>query len=67
MDGSPDLKDVRARGGNPCLEQTLESYELCCLVLFSLTANLHLLLTPCVAGRNVSGETRIEGGFSPDA
>ncbi len=21
-----------ARGGNPCLEQTLESYELCCLV-----------------------------------
>src|SRR6266480_5010270 len=23
---------MRARGGNPCLEQTLESYELCCLV-----------------------------------
>jgi hypothetical protein len=23
---------VRAMGGNPCLEQTLESYELCCLV-----------------------------------
>lgn len=27
-----DSKDVRAQGGNPCLEQTLESYELCCLV-----------------------------------
>ena len=30
-----DLKnghDIRAAGGNPCLEQTLESYELCCLV-----------------------------------
>lgn len=25
-------KDLRAKGGNPCLEQTLESYELCCLV-----------------------------------
>jgi ribonucleoside-triphosphate reductase (thioredoxin) len=25
-------KDSRAMGGNPCLEQTLESYELCCLV-----------------------------------
>ena len=25
-------KDSRAAGGNPCLEQTLESYELCCLV-----------------------------------
>ena len=25
-------KDRRAAGGNPCLEQTLESYELCCLV-----------------------------------
>lgn len=25
-------KDKRAKGGNPCLEQTLESYELCCLV-----------------------------------
>eukprot|EP00004_Rigifila_ramosa_P020273 TRINITY_DN5254_c0_g1_i3.p1 TRINITY_DN5254_c0_g1~~TRINITY_DN5254_c0_g1_i3.p1 ORF type:complete len:478 (-),score=95.47 TRINITY_DN5254_c0_g1_i3:22-1455(-) len=31
--GSPkDNKDHRALGGNPCLEQTLESYELCCLV-----------------------------------
>ncbi|CAB4431463.1 unnamed protein product [Rhizophagus irregularis] len=28
----PDHKDTRAQGGNPCLEQTLESYELCCLV-----------------------------------
>jgi ribonucleoside-triphosphate reductase (thioredoxin) len=27
-----DYKDYRARGGNPCLEQTLEPYELCCLV-----------------------------------
>lgn len=27
----PDYKDYRALGGNPCLEQTLESYELCCL------------------------------------
>lgn len=25
-------KDRRAKGGNPCLEQTLESFELCCLV-----------------------------------
>ena len=28
----PNNKDHRALGGNPCLEQTLESYELCCLV-----------------------------------
>jgi ribonucleoside-triphosphate reductase (thioredoxin) len=28
----PDFKDYRAKGGNPCLEQTLESMELCCLV-----------------------------------
>lgn len=28
----PDYADHRARGGNPCLEQTLESYEMCCLV-----------------------------------
>ena len=27
----PDYKDHKALGGNPCLEQTLESYELCCL------------------------------------
>lgn len=38
MNGHPDegdvnhKKDARAQGGNPCLEQTLESYELCCLV-----------------------------------
>lgn len=28
----PDYKDHRAAGGNPCLEQTLESFEMCCLV-----------------------------------
>jgi ribonucleoside-triphosphate reductase len=32
MADAPDFKDHRAKGGNPCLEQTLESYELCCLV-----------------------------------
>ena len=32
MQGTPDHRDARAEGGNPCLEQTLESYELCCLV-----------------------------------
>jgi adenosylcobalamin-dependent ribonucleoside-triphosphate reductase len=32
MGRRPDFKDIRARGGNPCLEQTLEPYELCCLV-----------------------------------
>ncbi|KAL6050260.1 ribonucleoside-triphosphate reductase (thioredoxin) [Balamuthia mandrillaris] len=32
MNGVVDNKDRRARGGNPCLEQTLEPYELCCLV-----------------------------------
>ena len=31
VDG-PDHKDHKALGGNPCLEQTLESFELCCLV-----------------------------------
>ncbi|KAK9711145.1 hypothetical protein K7432_008009 [Basidiobolus ranarum] len=31
--GDPmDKRDYRAQGGNPCLEQTLESFELCCLV-----------------------------------
>lgn len=31
--GDPaNWKDVRADGCNPCVEQTLESYELCCLV-----------------------------------
>jgi ribonucleoside-triphosphate reductase len=32
MNNGPDFKDHRAEGGNPCLEQSLESYELCCLV-----------------------------------
>ena len=32
MKDPADLKDVRALGGNPCLEQTLESFEMCCLV-----------------------------------
>eukprot|EP00123_Amoebidium_parasiticum_P011213 comp20580_c0_seq1/m.26495 comp20580_c0_seq1/g.26495 ORF comp20580_c0_seq1/g.26495 comp20580_c0_seq1/m.26495 type:complete len:686 (-) comp20580_c0_seq1:533-2590(-) len=32
MNGVVDNKDWRAEGGNPCLEQTLEPYELCCLV-----------------------------------
>ncbi len=32
MKDSANFKDHRAKGGNPCLEQTLESYELCCLV-----------------------------------
>lgn len=32
MKDKPDWKDKRVMGGNPCLEQSLESYELCCLV-----------------------------------
>lgn len=32
MCAEPDYLDYRAKGGNPCLEQTLESYEMCCLV-----------------------------------
>jgi len=32
MNNGPDGKDHRAAGVNPCGEQTLESYELCCLV-----------------------------------
>jgi ribonucleoside-triphosphate reductase len=32
MNGIIDNRDSKAMGGNPCLEQTLESYELCCLV-----------------------------------
>lgn len=32
MGDSPDYRDHRVKGGNPCLEQSLESYELCCLV-----------------------------------
>ena len=32
MGDSPDYKDKKAAGVNPCGEQTLESFELCCLV-----------------------------------
>ena len=32
MIDQPDGKDYRAMGSNPCAEQTLESFELCCLV-----------------------------------
>lgn len=32
MGDRPDNKDKRVAGGNPCLEQSLESYEACCLV-----------------------------------
>lgn len=32
MNGVRDERDRRAMGGNPCLEQTLEPYEMCCLV-----------------------------------
>ena len=32
MKDSPDYKDKKASGVNPCGEQTLESFELCCLV-----------------------------------
>lgn len=32
MNNGPDNKDRRAAGANPCVEQSLESYELCCLV-----------------------------------
>ena len=32
MKNGKDKKDHRVEGGNPCLEQSLESYELCCLV-----------------------------------
>jgi len=28
----PNYRDKKAAGGNPCLEQTLESNEMCCLV-----------------------------------
>jgi adenosylcobalamin-dependent ribonucleoside-triphosphate reductase len=28
----PDYADARVEGSNPCVEQSLESYELCCLV-----------------------------------
>ena len=32
MGDPPCYSDIKAMGGNPCLEQTLESYEMCCLV-----------------------------------
>ena len=32
IDNGAGAKDLLARGVNPCAEQTLESYELCCLV-----------------------------------
>lgn len=32
MIDAPDFKDIKAAGVNPCGEQTLESFELCCLV-----------------------------------
>jgi adenosylcobalamin-dependent ribonucleoside-triphosphate reductase len=32
MNNGADYKDAKADGPNPCGEQTLESYELCCLV-----------------------------------
>jgi hypothetical protein len=32
MNGIKDYKDIKAEGCNPCAEQTLESYETCCLV-----------------------------------
>ena len=32
MGHAPDNKDLKVKGANPCLEQSLESYELCCLV-----------------------------------
>lgn len=32
MGDAPDYKDKRVAGANPCVEQSLESYELCCLV-----------------------------------
>jgi adenosylcobalamin-dependent ribonucleoside-triphosphate reductase len=31
MNCLPDFSDTRAAGANPCVEQTLESFELCCL------------------------------------
>jgi hypothetical protein len=32
MNGQIDTRDHRVSGGNPCLEQSLESFEMCCLV-----------------------------------
>jgi hypothetical protein len=32
MNSKPNFRDNLVKGGNPCLEQSLESMELCCLV-----------------------------------
>jgi adenosylcobalamin-dependent ribonucleoside-triphosphate reductase len=32
MGGAPDFSDMRVAGANPCVEQSLEDRELCCLV-----------------------------------
>ncbi|CAM9105430.1 unnamed protein product, partial [Ectocarpus fasciculatus] len=32
MGDEKNNRDAKAMGGNPCLEQTLESFEMCCLV-----------------------------------
>jgi adenosylcobalamin-dependent ribonucleoside-triphosphate reductase len=32
MRGTPDYSDMRVAGANPCVEQSLEDRELCCLV-----------------------------------
>lgn len=32
MGRAPDNSDLKVRGGNPCLEQSLEPFEICCLV-----------------------------------
>jgi ribonucleoside-triphosphate reductase (thioredoxin) len=42
MVDAPDHKDKRVMGANPCVEQSLESYELCCLVE-TFPANHHSL------------------------
>jgi len=42
MEDYPDGKDNRVKGGNPCLEQSLESYEMCCLVETFPTMNKDL-------------------------
>ena len=51
MNGKPDYKDIRARGGNPCLEQTLESngmhYSRNAKII--LVANPYRFVQNCVA------------------
>lgn len=42
MNSKPDGKDRKAMGANPCVEQSLESYELCCLVETFPTLNVDL-------------------------